>query len=198
MMYFSLKMWIQQKWMRSIGKWNISNGKLITINVQIRGVFWGRGGLYIWAQLLYLHDLFPSLVCLLFPVGFAWILQSKLARRSQWIGPTLASKRFLPMQLNNLNECQKKKLPTTNSFGRALFGPRPFPVFFSSILSQGTLVQNHTLHSEDWNVWLTKPGIILKANSTLCYYLQCSLSKRCKSGKKNKSVESTASMCLSM
>lgn len=120
-MYFSLKMWMQQKWMRSIGKWNISNGKLITINVQIRGGFF----LYIWAQLLYLHDLFPSLVCLLFPVGFAWILQSKLARRSQWIGPTLASKRFLPMQLNNLNECQKKKLPTTNSFGRALFGPRP-------------------------------------------------------------------------
>lgn len=150
--------------------------------------FGGGGGLYIWAQLLYLHDLFPSLVCLLFPVGFAWILQSKLARRSQWIGPTLASKRFLPMQLNNLNECQKKNFPpqTLSVEPYLAQGHLSFPVFFSSILSQGTLVQNDTLHSEDWNVWLTKPGIILKANSTLCYYLQCSLSKRCKSGKKKK------------
>lgn len=30
MMYFSPKTWIQQKWMRLIGKWNISKGKFNT------------------------------------------------------------------------------------------------------------------------------------------------------------------------
>lgn len=59
MMYFSLKMWIQQKWMRSIGKWNISNGNLITINVQIRGGFFY---IYIFELSCYIYMTFSPLL----------------------------------------------------------------------------------------------------------------------------------------
>ena len=76
------------------------------------------------------------------------------------------------MQLNNLDECQRKKL-TINSFSRALFGLGPSHSQFSSspyeakgpwykiilsIQKTETLLVDH------------KPGCILKANYTLCYY----------------------------
>lgn len=142
MTYFCLKTWIQQKWMRSIGKWNTSRGRLNLWFLKYCIVNDPSLKLILSSSVCFLQVL-PRLRETNSPEGSSELVQLHLQKGS--------------FQCSSItrDECRKNEMtphPQTLSVEPDLaWGLLSFPVLSLSSLSQGTLFKI-ILHSEDWRI----------------------------------------------